>query len=286
MPALDLALDHLVVGRVDILVQRRGNLLHLERRQEAVVDALLERVDVDRLAEIGVGVHVVLALGRGGQAELHGGGEVVQDAAPVALVVGAAAMALVDDDEVEEVRRILAEIGRGLAVLRRPAHEGLEDGEEQAAVLRHLALLADVLRRDPHQRILGEGGEGVVSLVGEDVAVGEEQDARAARRLAAQVPAAVEQLPGDLKGDEGLARAGGQREQDALLVRRRWPPSPARWRCPGSSGSDVSRPCPRTARRRSGRARRSARQRSGSRVLPASGYCGISPSVPVSMSMP
>ena len=32
-----------------------------------------------------------------------------------------------------------------------------------------------------------------------------------------QVPAAVEQLPGDLKGDEGLAGAGGQREQDALL---------------------------------------------------------------------
>ena len=37
-------------------------------------------------------------------------------------------------------------------------------------------------------------------------------------RLAAQVPAAVEQLPGDLKGDEGLAGAGGQREQDALLL--------------------------------------------------------------------
>ena len=64
----------------------------------------------------------------------------------------------------------------------------------------------------------GNGGEGVVGLVGEDVAVGEEQDARAARRLAAQVPAAVEQLPCDLKGDEGLARAGGEREQDALLV--------------------------------------------------------------------
>ena len=36
-------------------------------------------------------------------------------------------------------------------------------------------------------------------------------------RFAAQVPAAVEQLPRDLKGDERLARAGGEREQDALL---------------------------------------------------------------------
>ena len=95
-------------------------------------------------------------------------------------------MALVDDDEVEEVRRILAEVGRRLAILRRPAHEGLEDREEQAAVLRHLALLANVVRLDPHQRILGEGGEGVVGLIGQDVAVGQEENARAARRFAAQ----------------------------------------------------------------------------------------------------
>ena len=181
LSGLDLALDHRVVRRVDVLVQRRRNLLHLERREEAVVDAVLERVDIDRLAEIGVGVHVVLALGRGGEAELHGGGEVIQDAAPVAFVVGAAAMALVNDDEIEEVRRILAEIRRRLAILRRAAHEGLEDREEQAAVLRHLALLADVLRRDPHHRIFGKGGEGVVSLIGQNVAVGQEQDARPAR---------------------------------------------------------------------------------------------------------
>ena len=215
---LDLPLDQLVVGGVDILVERRRDLLDPERRQEAVVDAVLQRIDVDRLAEVGVGVHVLVALGRGGQAELHGGGEVVEDAAPGALVVGPAAMALVDDDEVEEVRRILAEVGAGLAVLRRAAHEGLEDREEQAAVLGHLALLPDVLRRDPHHGILGEGGEGVIRLVGEDVAVGEEEDARAAVRFAAQVPAAVEELPADLEGDEGLARAGGQRQQDAVAA--------------------------------------------------------------------
>ena len=102
-------------------------------------------------------------------------------AAPVALVVRAAPMAFVDDDEVEEVRRILAEIGRRLPVLRRPAHERLKDREEQAAVLRHSAFLADVFGRDPHHRVLGKGGERVVSLIGEDVAVGEEEDARAAR---------------------------------------------------------------------------------------------------------
>jgi hypothetical protein len=36
---------------------------------------------------------------------LHGGGEVFENPAPVALVVGTAAMALVDDNEVEEWSR-------------------------------------------------------------------------------------------------------------------------------------------------------------------------------------
>jgi fructoselysine-6-P-deglycase FrlB-like protein len=66
--------------------------------------------------------------------KLHGRREVVEDGAPVALVIGAAPVALVHDDEVEEVRRVLAKVRRAHP---RPAHEGLEDGEEDAAVLGH-----------------------------------------------------------------------------------------------------------------------------------------------------
>ena len=98
------------------------------------------------------------------------------------------------------------------------AHEGLEDREEDAGVLRHAAFLADFVRLDARQRVFGKGREGVVGLIGQDVAVGEEQDARPPRRLARQVPAALEQRPGDLKGDRGLAGAGGERQQDALLA--------------------------------------------------------------------
>ena len=43
---LGFALDELIIGRVHVLVERRGDLLDLERRQKAVVDALLQRVDV------------------------------------------------------------------------------------------------------------------------------------------------------------------------------------------------------------------------------------------------
>ena len=138
-----------------------------EGGEEAVVDAFFEGVDEDGVAEVFVGVGVVLALGGGGEAELDGRGEVFEDAAPRAFVLGAAAMTFVDDDEVEEIGRVVAEVGAGFgfAGLGRAAHEGLEDGEEDAAVLWHFALLANVGRLDPHQRVLGEGGKGVVSLI-------------------------------------------------------------------------------------------------------------------------
>ena len=87
-------------------------MLHLKRREEAVVDAFLERVDIHWLAEVGVGVHVVFPFGCGGESELHGRGKVVEDAAPVAFIVSPTAMTLVDDDKVEEVWGILTEIGR------------------------------------------------------------------------------------------------------------------------------------------------------------------------------
>ena len=85
------------------------DLDHLVGREEAVVDALLERVGVDRLAEV-VDVGDVLGfLRRGGQADLGGGGEVFEDFAPGRILRGAAAMALVDHDQVEEAGRELAE---------------------------------------------------------------------------------------------------------------------------------------------------------------------------------
>jgi hypothetical protein len=89
-------------------------------------------------------------------------------------------MALVDDDEIEEIGRILAKIGRGLAVLGRTAHEGLEDGKKQAGILRGPAFLADILRLYPHHGVLRERGEVVKGLVGEIIAVSQEEDTRAA----------------------------------------------------------------------------------------------------------
>ena len=110
--SLDLTLYHRVVGGVNVVINRRLDLLHLKRRQEAIVNAILERVSIDGLAEVGVGVHIVPALGCRCEAELHGGREVFQNAPPSAFIIRAAPMTLVDHDEVEEVRRIFSKIRR------------------------------------------------------------------------------------------------------------------------------------------------------------------------------
>ena len=110
LASFNLPFHHVVIGRVNILVKRRLNLLHFERCEKAIVDPFLQRVDEHRLTEVAIGVHVVFAFWCGSQTELHGGREILQNASPVTFVVCAATMALVNDDEVEEVRRVVAEV--------------------------------------------------------------------------------------------------------------------------------------------------------------------------------
>ena len=115
--------------------------------QKAVVDALRQAVGVDGIAEVVVGVAVVLAQGRGRHPELVGRLEVFEDLAPVAIVAGAAPVALVHDDQVEEVRGVLpVEPGPALVL-----GEGLVDGEVHLAALDGFAL--DLVAGVP------EGGE-------------------------------------------------------------------------------------------------------------------------------
>ena len=80
--------------------------VHSVRRQEAVIDPLPQAVFVNRIAEIAVGVTVVLAQRRCRHAELISRLKIFQDNAPCALVSRAAAMTFIDDNQVEEIRRV------------------------------------------------------------------------------------------------------------------------------------------------------------------------------------
>ncbi len=109
-------------------------------------------------------------------------------------------MALVDDDQVEEVgRELLVDV-----LLFLGAGDGLIEGEVD------LEGLVDRAVRDLGHRLTERLEVVGLGLVGEDVAVDEEEDAL----LGARLP----QPPDDLKGGVGLAGAGGHDEQDAVLA--------------------------------------------------------------------
>ena len=89
--------------------------MHAVRSEEAVVDALGERVLEDRVAEISIRVGVLSTQRGCRHAKLGGGLEVFEDGPPRRIVASAASMALVHDHQVEEVPRIVAEDPEGIA---------------------------------------------------------------------------------------------------------------------------------------------------------------------------
>ena len=111
-------------------------------------------------------------------------------------------MALVDDDQVEEVGAVLAE-----HVGVRRAH-GLVDAEIDVPAL------ADIARRDLVARVAKRREHLRHRVVHQEIAVGQEQDFRSPM-LARPVPAAAPELPADLERHAGLAGARGQCRQDA-----------------------------------------------------------------------
>ena len=175
-------------------------------REKTVIDALTQTVLVDRIAEIQIGVAVVFAQRRRRHAKLEGGLEMFKNDAPRTVVARRFPVAFVDNNEVEEIRRVVAEKPGAALVFGK----GLIDGEIHFAAFDDFAGINLVA-------CVAEGGEGLVLwVVDKDVAVGQIKDARLAifTRL---VPAARPQLPANLEGHDGFAGSRRHSEKQALL---------------------------------------------------------------------
>ncbi len=136
-------------------------------------------------------------------------------------------MALVHHKQIKEIGWVVSKLRLGVALLVHSSHEGLEDGEEDAAVLGNPTPVADHLWVNAHQCILRKGAKGIKSLIRKDVAIGKKEDAGSALGFLSfskscspvcEVPAAVEELPCNLEGNRGLAGACGQREQQPIAA--------------------------------------------------------------------
>ena len=106
---LTIAVERAFFWPVSLNVAVNMDFHHLIGRQEAVADALLEGVGEYGIAEIGNVGDVFCLLRGGGQADLCGAREVFQDFAPGRVLGGAAAMAFVNHDQVEEAGGEFAE---------------------------------------------------------------------------------------------------------------------------------------------------------------------------------
>ena len=132
------------------------------RRQKPIVNALPQTVGVDRYSEIVGMCRHCLRAGRGGQSQLVGRFEILQNFAPIAFVVRAASMAFVHENEVKEAGIILAIKTRAAFI----AGDGLVNGEIHLA-----ALLGNSILDFPAG--VTERREGLIHrIVDQDVSVG------------------------------------------------------------------------------------------------------------------
>ena len=98
----------LPLGRSPAARVHGGNhSMHAVGGEKAVLDPLLEAVGVERFPEVAVGVAVILAQRRRGHPQLVGRFKVVENLSPVALIAGAASVALVHHDQIKEVAGVL-----------------------------------------------------------------------------------------------------------------------------------------------------------------------------------
>ena len=181
--------------------------MHPVGRKKAVLDSLAQAVGVYRVAEISIRVAIVLSQRRRRHAQLKGGLEVAQNLAPIAVVFGAAAMALVDDNQIEEILRIFFVKSGPVFVF----------GDRLVNREIHLAAFVDFAVLDLPAGVAESREHLVLGIVDQNIAVGEIENLRPAV-LTRAVPAHVPELPADLESHRGLAGAGSHRQKNSFLA--------------------------------------------------------------------
>ena len=172
---------------------------HLVGGQKTVIDAALEGVFIHRLAEIGDVGYLFGLLGGGGQADVGGVAEIVQDLPPGGIVGGAAPVAFVHHHQVEEIG---GELTVDVALLLAAGHR-LVEGEVDFIGLVDGAVGDFGHGRTERLEVVGPG------LVHQNVAVGQKENAP----LCPGLP----QPPDDLESGVGLAGTSGHHQQNAVL---------------------------------------------------------------------
>lgn len=199
--AIQLALGRTPTGGVEI----RNNPVHSIWREEAIGDALRQTIFINGIAEVAVGVGVVLAFWCSSHADLVSLIKPLKDFSPIAIIAGAAAMALIDNNQVKEIFGIvLVDAFPDLT-----ASDRLIDREIDVTAL------ADFTATNFKAGVAKNAEILVLRIIDQNIAVGEEKDFWLSVLILC-VPAAVPKLPTDLERDGGFPGASTQRHQHAF----------------------------------------------------------------------
>ena len=180
--------------------------MHFVWGQKSVLDALTQAVRVNGVPKITIGVPVILSERGGSHSELIGRLEVSKNFAPVALILGTAAVTFVYDNQIEEARAKLAVETRPVLIFG----DGLINGEI------HLSAFIDLAVLDLPASV-SEGCEGFVfRIVDQNISVCQVKNLGAAM-FAGPIPTHTPELPANLKGDNGLACPRRHREKNSRI---------------------------------------------------------------------
>lgn len=162
-----IAVEFILAGTPACGIPIGDDAMNAIRREETIVNTLTEAILKNGITEIQVGVAIIITQRRGGHAELDCRSEVIEDHAPRAVFAGTASVALVHNDQVEEIGWELAEEPFAAFVLG----HGLIDAEIHLPTMDNLAIL------DLVAGIAKGGKDSVFRLVDQDIAVGKVKNA-------------------------------------------------------------------------------------------------------------
>lgn len=206
--------------------------LDLEWREESIIDPLSEGIFVDRLAKIVVGIHIIISLRSCSESEVDGRGEVAEDLCPVTIFSRTTSMTLIDDDEIEKISLVAIVVWfedflrispQGVLsffkihlILARSSRECLIDCKEDIRIRRdNASFLLDKFPIDLDTVFL-QRVECIHRLIHEDIAIGEDEDARSTSADPIARPPRLKELVCDLKSNHCLTGTGREGEEDTI----------------------------------------------------------------------
>ena len=168
---LNFACQNLILRTVDIVINGTLHFAVAEWGKESICNALFERILIYRISKVTICISIYLSSWCSSQTNLHSTVKILQYASPITLILCTSSVALVNDNQVEEVFWILTK--ETLVILSR--HKCLEYGEEHRTICWNLSTLANRVGFYAHKRILLKTKESIERLISKGISVSKEE---------------------------------------------------------------------------------------------------------------